>query len=89
MWEFWSTGNTIYQIQYLTICFIFDLQENIYKSPKPTTRRPAVVGVPDLFIDSFLEFQNNTYDMTYSLDVSSEDAVATFPLKPQAFTVTS
>ena len=67
LWEFRSISNIVYWIQYLTIYFILDLQENIYTSV-PKTHYPwageagrRVVGSLDLFIDIFLEVQNQTY----------------------------
>ena len=59
-----SVSNLVYQIQYLTILLILDLQENIY-TLVPKTHYPSageagrgIVGVLDLFIDIFLELQN-------------------------------
>ena len=57
-------SNIVYQMQYLTISFILDLQENIYKKVKKTYYMSAgfagrhVVGFGDLSIDIFLEVQN-------------------------------
>ena len=52
-----SINNVIYSTQYLTIFFILDLQENIYKQVKKTYYMSAgeVVGLGDLSIDVFLE----------------------------------
>ena len=66
--------NTIvYEIEYLTICFILDLQENIYTylpqtyymSPGEAGRH--VVGFLCFFIDIFLEVQNKRYSQTLYL----------------------
>ena len=60
-------SNIVYFIQYVTISFIFDLQENIYKQIKKTYYMSAgfagrhVVGFGDLSIDVFLEVQNQRY----------------------------
>ena len=60
-------SNIAYQIQYLTIFFILDLQENIYTKVKKTYYMSAgfagrhVVGFGDLSIDVFLEVQDNKY----------------------------
>ena len=60
-------NNIAYQIQYLTISFILDLQENIYKQVKKTYYMSAgfagrhVVNFGDLIIDVFLEVQNKRY----------------------------
>ena len=63
MWEFRSMSNIVYYwIQYLAICFILDLQENIYKQVEKTDYPSAgEVGFGDLSIDIFLEVQNQTY----------------------------
>ena len=59
-------SNIVYQIQYLTISFVLDLQENIYKKVKTTYYMSAgfagrhVVGSGDLSIDVFLGVQNKT-----------------------------
>ena len=45
-------------MQYLTISFILNLQENIYKKVKKTYYMSAGVGFEDLSIDVFLEVQN-------------------------------
>ena len=60
-------NNTVYWIQYLTISFILDLQENIYISVPKTHYMSAseagrhVVGFLDFFIDIFLEVQYKKY----------------------------
>ena len=60
-------SNIVYQIQYLTISDILDLQEHIYKKDKKTYYMSAgfagrhVVGVGDSSIDVFLEVQNKRY----------------------------
>ena len=60
-------SNIAYYIQYLTISFILDLQENIYKKGKKTYYMLAgsagqhVVGFWDLNIDIVLEVQDKTY----------------------------
>ena len=57
-------NNKFYQIQYLTISFILDLQETIYEQVKKTYYMSAGfvgrhgVGFEDLSIDVFLEAQN-------------------------------
>ena len=57
-------SNIVYQIQYLTICFILDLQDNIYKKVKKTYYMLAgsvgqhVVGFWGLNINIFLEVQD-------------------------------
>ena len=60
-------SNIAYSIQYLTISFILDLQENIYTKVKKTYYMSAgfagrhVVGFGDLNIDIILEVQNKGY----------------------------
>ena len=60
-------GNIVYQIQYLTITFILDLQEHIYKKVKKTYYLSASfasrhgVGLGDFSIHIFLEVQNERY----------------------------
>ena len=60
-------SNIVYSIQYLTIFFILDLQEHIYKKNKKTYYMSAgfasrrVVDFGDLNIDIFLEVQDKTY----------------------------
>ena len=66
-------NNIAYQIQYLTISFIFDLQENIHEQVKNTYYMSAgfagrhVVGLGDLSIDIFLEVQNKSYSQIWCL----------------------
>ena len=54
-------------MQYLTIFFILDLQENMYKRVKKTYYMSAgfagrhVVGLGDLSVDVFLEVKNKRY----------------------------
>ena len=54
-------------MQYLTVYFILDLQQHIYKKVKKTYYTSAgfagrhVVGFGGLSIDVFLEIQNNRY----------------------------
>ena len=56
-----------YEIQYLTIAFILDLQDNIYKQVQKTYYMSAgfagrhVVNFGDLNIDMFLEVQDKRY----------------------------
>ena len=60
-------SNIAYQMQYLSIFLILDLQENIYKKVKKTYYMSAgfagrhVVGFGDLNIDIFLEVQDKKY----------------------------
>ena len=60
-------SNIAYQLQYLTISFILDLQENIYEKNKKTYYMSAgfagrhVVGFGDLSIDVFLAVRNKRY----------------------------
>ena len=54
-------SNIVYQIQYLPISFILDLQENIYKKVKKSEAGRHVVDFEDLNIDVFLEVQNKRY----------------------------
>ena len=60
------TSNIAYYIQYLTISFILDLQENIYKKVRKTYYMSAgfagqhVVGFGALSVDVFLEVQHKT-----------------------------
>ena len=56
-------NNIVYQIQYLTVSFILDLQENISKPIKKTYHDAGrhVFSLGDLRIDAFLEVQNTTY----------------------------
>ena len=60
-------SNIAYEIQYLTISFILDFQENIYEKVKKTYYMSAgfagrhVVGFPYLLIDVFLEVQDKKY----------------------------
>ena len=68
-------SNIVYQIQYLTISFILDLQENIYKHVKKTYSISAgfagqhVVGFGDFSIAVFLWVQNKRYSyMLYVID---------------------
>ena len=68
-------SNIAYQIQYLTIFFILDLQENIYKKVKKTYYMLAgsasqhVVVFWDLNIDIVLEVQNRKYNqILYLID---------------------
>ena len=68
-------NNIVYQMQYLTISFILDLQENIYKKVKKTYYMSAgfagqhVVSFEDLNIDIFLEVQNQRYcQILYLID---------------------
>ena len=65
----------VYSIQYLTIYFILDLQENIYTQVPKTHYMSVgeagrhVVGFLDLFIDVFLEIQNKRYSkILYLID---------------------
>ena len=54
----------VYEIQYVTIFFILDLQENMYRKVKKTYYMSAgfagrhVVGLGNLSIDVFLKFPN-------------------------------
>jgi hypothetical protein len=68
-------SNIVYQIQYLTISFIWDLQENIYKKVTKSFYISAgfasrhVMGFEDLSIDDFLEVQNERYSqILYLID---------------------
>ena len=60
-------SNTVYQIQYLTISFTLDLQENIYTEVPRTNYMSAgeagrnLGGFLDLFVNMFLEVQNHKY----------------------------
>ena len=54
--------NIVYQIQYVTISLIWDLQENIYNKVKKTYTGRHVVGFRDLGLDVFLEVQNQRYN---------------------------
>jgi hypothetical protein len=57
-------SNIVYSIQYLTICCILDLQENIYKNVKKAdyisvgSAGRHVVGFGNLRIDVFVGVQN-------------------------------
>ena len=68
-------SNIAYQIQYLTIPFILDLQGNIYKKVKKTYYMLAglagqdVVGFEDLNIDIFQEVHDKRYtQILYLID---------------------
>ena len=61
-------NNIVYQMQYLVvICFMLDLQENIYKTVREACYMLAnfagrhVVDFEDLSIDVFLEVQNKKH----------------------------
>ena len=60
-------NNLVNEIQYLTISFTLDLQENVHKQIKKTCYMSAgeagrhVVGFGDSSIDVFLEVQNKRY----------------------------
>ena len=55
-------SNIVYQIQYLSILFIFDLQEIIYEKVRKNCYMSAdEVGFGDLSIDVFLGIQNKQY----------------------------
>ena len=61
-------NNIVCQIQYLSISFILDLQENIYRKVKKTYYMSAgfasrhVVSFDDLSIDVILEVQTKNYN---------------------------
>ena len=65
-------SNIAYWIQYLTISFILDLQENIYIQVPKThymcggEARREVVGFLDLFIDVLLEVLLGVQNKRYS-----------------------
>ena len=68
-------SNIVYQIQYLTMYFILDLQESIYKQVKKTYYMSAgfagrhVVCFGNFSIDVFLEVQNKRYSkILYLID---------------------
>ena len=56
-------SNIVYEIQYLTISFILDLQENIYKKQENLLRvgRRHVADFGKLNVDIFLEVQDKKY----------------------------
>ena len=64
-------NNIAYYIQYLTMSFVLDLQENIYKKNKNTYYMSArhVVGFEDLSINAVLEVQTKRYNyILYLID---------------------
>ena len=68
-------NNIVYYIRSLTISFILDLQESIYKQIKNTYYMSAsfagrhVAGFGDLSIDVFLEVPNQRYsEILYPTD---------------------
>ena len=60
-------SNIVQEIQYLTIFFILDLQEHIYRQVEKTDYPSAgsagrwIVGLGDLSVDIFLEVQIQKY----------------------------
>ena len=68
-------SNIVYQMQYLTIFLILDLQENMYRNVQKTDYPSAgfagrrIVGFGDLSIDIFVEVQNERYSrILYLID---------------------